>query len=700
MTRKSISELLHSKKGSTLITVVILFLFFMIIVSTSAIAAQSNIKRAVTTNQYESAYYVAETGLSEYTDKITDFINTSTKDYSGNFAQLVTDFLVSNSASPDGVITSDYGQVMDKPAIAKIHLVLDQVADTSATFTLTSQGTLNNSERTVSKSFVFTQSSSGEYEYDGFNSNGLITIDLTATSNTAMGVPANGTTLTGPVITNKPIDFTSEIIINSAVVTNNNITIPNGITLRGVLITSGKIEINTKSGNASLHTVVLKKGGSIYVNLGYVNALNTIDYVLVPEEYKNSLSSVITYKTDSDTNNAFNAAAYEKIKSKVIFYKQLNFNPWDMSFYSDSSIYPKSNINPVSIFGEKPTSSNNALDYGIYFQSDFVLDNMDKPDIVDDYVPTVVMPQFPETTSANAYNQTGKAITVSPPGNEGTRFEIVSANNEFRYYSEIAYQTNYRTLDLSQGSQKVYSFESFKVEVPTEGVNDKTLTINVGDKDVSLVVKSFNIVNASLKVVGTGSLSVYVTGNNGVTKPTDLTLSIFQLGLYNTEGGENQNDPTKFKVFVKSVYNTDGSLYNLSLGNNQRFDLYASVYSQNLNVTFDSPFKGAFVSIDGTSINKSGSGNDINSPLIFAPKAIFENRGLTTGFIVVKNFKFGDWGDLSFNQQFDKNTLEDILGPVIAGSTNGSGGNGSGTTNPGTNQKILTWGSSKELGGD
>lgn len=680
MNKKSICAVLRSKDGSALMTVVVVFLFLMIMIATSAVMAQGNITRASKSNEYASAYYVAESGLNEYVEKLSDWLKTNTKSYKTNPGLLATEFLAANSADITNTIHVDYStSVLNEIPRAEIQFVFIGTTETGATYELRSKGHLGDSSRQISRQFHFVETNNAA-EGVGYNANAIYQIDLSDPSGSTLTPirPSNwNTTLAGPIITNRPFDFDKGATLVGPIVTNNKITIGQGITsTNAVIITSNRIDFTT--GNASnIGLIVLKPGGTLHLNGGW----NTVGINRIMIPYGKSYEEVVTY---ANTNN--NKAMWETLKTKVIYYNPVNFDPWDTSFYYTSG------INPTALFGPSPESeaslpaaSRKGYMYRDYFKSDFVLDNMQNTTIIKRYIPDVVLPAFPKLTDYPWFNETNAKMTID------SQISVDKDNNLTVVESYDGSLS--RVLKLT----KSVSLNSFTFNTGWSS----QVTIDVGSKDIVLVTKKFNV-TGSIKIKGSGSLTVYVLGDNGTVKNADLSLKFngansFQLA---NADGSLSTDIQKFKLYVAKSDNGSGKPLTLNLDLNQNVTFYGIIYSQNLNLISSIHFNGVFISIDGESLTNTASGNSsIDTPLIYMPKAVLDFQSKEViGLIISKNVTFGGSTNFIFKQTFDYKLVNDILSPIVitvpGGGNSGTPGSGTGTS------RSVKWFAQREVGDD
>lgn len=191
-----------------------------------------------------------------------------------------------------------------------------------------------------------------------------------------------------------------------------------------------------------------------------------------------------------------------------------------------------------------------------------------------------------------------------------------------------------------------------------------TLRIDVGDKNRAIVVDHLNIENGHIELLGTGSLTIYVTDK--------ITLG---RGSSVNENG----DISRLNIFLKGT----GSKHNrkeLKIAGSQK--IYGSLYAEDADIHFSGG--GGFVGnifTGGKNLIIEG-GSTITTQLIFAPQADVRmaEGGNLKGMIVAKRFYNTGGATITFEEPFV------LTGPISPAALNISGNqpeDGSGGSNIG-----------------
>ena len=182
--------------------------------------------------------------------------------------------------------------------------------------------------------------------------------------------------------------------------------------------------------------------------------------------------------------------------------------------------------------------------------------------------------------------------------------------------------------------------------------NNYTLTVDVGSNNRSIVVGNLNMINGSIKINGTGKLTIYVTGNVAMGSGSVLNTG---------------KDVSKLIMYLKrsSVPTNPKSL---SLTGSQQ--IYGSLFAEDANISVDNSgvLNGYFLT-GGTNVSFSGNANaGSNNNLFYAPNAAFNITGSAylAGSIVAKSLTAVGGNSITF-QTVNLNNV-----PFISNS--GSGG--------------------------
>lgn len=191
-----------------------------------------------------------------------------------------------------------------------------------------------------------------------------------------------------------------------------------------------------------------------------------------------------------------------------------------------------------------------------------------------------------------------------------------------------------------------------------------TLRIDVGDKNRAIVVDHLNIQNGHIELLGTGSLTIYVTDK--------ITLG--------SGSSVNKNgDISRLNIFLKGT----GSKHNrkeLKIEGSQK--IYGSLYAEDADIHFSGG--GGFVGnifTGGKNLIIEG-GSTITTQLIFAPQADVRmaGGGNLKGMIVANHFYNTGGATITFEEPFV------LTGPISPAALNISGNqpeDGSGGSNIG-----------------
>lgn len=218
--------------------------------------------------------------------------------------------------------------------------------------------------------------------------------------------------------------------------------------------------------------------------------------------------------------------------------------------------------------------------------------------------------QFPEFPVAPSYS---KHPNLPVPGSNGKNYDFIK--DGYLHHTGAKMNSEYEW-NLNSNSY----FEEFRV-------TDSKLKINIGNKDVTIVVKDFNV-KGYIEIVGSGTLNIFVKNN--------ITLGYGYIGSKDKVNNLNfyipgQDDKTRY-----STLKLDGGM-----------EIFGSLFVDNVNLdlTAGAKIKGHVLS-NGESLKLVG-GSSAGNSLIFAPKA---------------------------EVRIDRATGFDIIGTIISKSYYGSGG--------------------------
>lgn len=646
MRKHCIREKLRDKSGAALVTVLTIFLTIVIIISSATAVAHANYARAKRVSSHSSAYYIAETGLNETYDAFINYFDNNREDriFDENY---IKEFIFASGGQNQNLLY-DYGFIMGQQAssLTTLEAVVHDNEHYKVHFKST--GYLGDTSRTVEISIDIVNSViSSSYQPDS-----LLSLDFVDTE-TPMQFPWNGSKLMGPIITNKKVKIDEPIVAGPVVLSNTIEFLNYSVDWReAVLITSGKVKVNRPSVGTKIKTIVLKPGGNLDLNATSVPDIG-IEYILIPESSKNNEEQLFQLqgKASQDLFDSFES------KGKIIYYNPLNFNPYEEKHPRFDYIF--SNI------GE------NKFEYDEYFKPNFILDNLDDEEIRNKFLPQVVMPKKPDILEFYPYGHQ----TIAPETIHN--YQLVDANNNLRY-SPSWYWQGVDTIEIGQhpleqldGKKSQRFYNSFILEGTSDYNN--ALNVYIGDRDVTIITRTLKM-TGHIKVIGTGSLRIYVIGDDDKITRNNFVLEPHSLVLKDNIRDSKIKEEAQKLLFY--VYETSEQLTVHTKGNASTDVFTGTIFSENLNLKSLGHFNGNFISAKGTSVIFENAGGSGQSQLIFAPNAIFDLKGNEfKGVAVAKNYKFGQHTKLTFSSNFDRSFVDEILSEVIViGDPNSSGG--------------------------
>ncbi|CAM3581670.1 hypothetical protein ERUR111494_01135 [Erysipelothrix urinaevulpis] len=137
----------QADEGSILLSVVIVFLFLIIVLTTSSAMAFSNYEKSNKENEFHSAYYLAEAGIHEYTDKMVDYFSDLTTPEIRKLLKLdITEFAAYLETE---LTTRVRNQVDLEKKNADLNFTFESIDEVSDEFVLVSSATLGDETRVV-----------------------------------------------------------------------------------------------------------------------------------------------------------------------------------------------------------------------------------------------------------------------------------------------------------------------------------------------------------------------------------------------------------------------------------------------------------------------------------------------------------------------------------------------------------------------
>lgn len=633
MRKKSI---LGDKKGAALATVLVVFLTLVIVVFSATAVAQSNFFRAKDTSDRASAYYIAELGLEEMYDQISEYIE------DGKF---VVDAFLESIGAEEGVKLFEYGKIMNEEAKALVNL--ESIKDDQ--YKIVSRGSIGKQSRVLEMEFNL------NIEDEGSNNDGKI---YQPDANLAIGqnlsnpgqISSFGTgNLNGPIVTNKEISVSNFLSVNGPIVTNNIIEVTGRLRLnsdnnKGIIITSSNLVFQTNQ-SSDIFAIVLKPGGKINVDTYNTNEKINIKTLLIPIGVNES-DVILGMRNSLQIDN-------------IVYYTPQNFDPY-LTKELDG-------VNLHDIFGSEPRDDSLQVDYREYFRENFILDNLGTGAKV---MPTVKLPEKPNPTEFYPFGNALKEEERINVGNN-TYHTIVDINNNLlikdNYWNN---RVQFPVLGTKQDSVSSRYYRSIIIN-GKPSFNEAT-KIFIGDKDIVLVTDSLEM-TGHLELIGTGRLRIYVLGNNDLVKNQNLNIEIPSFNTRDSANGSYTYDFSKLQVVVYEAVDN----HFVDIVDEGGHETYISIFSENLNLRGGGTFKGSFISKHGKTVSLSGRGK-LNPPLIFAPDATLNlSEGATlTGVVTVNDFNISGGSTISFENEMDKSFVEEILPDFIYLEDVGDGGNG------------------------
>lgn len=233
---------------------------------------------------------------------------------------------------------------------------------------------------------------------------------------------------------------------------------------------------------------------------------------------------------------------------------------------------------------------------------------------------------------------------------------VADSNNPSSYYNVVQngnvkindYRAANYTLDLTKNASAVYTFNTVEID------SNYNLTINVGSTDRTIVINHLNINTGSIKLLGTGNLTVYIVDQ-------------FTMGSSSTfnDGG----DVNRLRIYYKGPSSPD----TLTFSGGQK--IIGSLYAKqaNVHITAGAGFTGPIVT-GGTSFVVDG-GTSSTTQLFYAPNADFKllNGASINGKVVCKTY-YGSGNSLLNYTDIPSQSI-----PFTMGSSGGSISSGSST---------------------
>lgn len=636
------------KKGAALPIVIVIFLTMVVILTSAIMMTNANMKRSKKTIDYSSAYHIAESG-----------INIGFREFKGIYSQ-------NNASELKGAKLAEHvrewfdsfghrdhfiGEFMGQKAYYDLDFYYDGVFNNAEQYTLYSKGVLGDTVREVYAEIRLEETN----EPTIYQPDGMITLD-----------PDNHSSMTiqtkdfmGPMITNKETSFINmNPTYRGPLVTNKPVNFQYAMTATQMrLISSSEINVLQAWQNVKPLAIVMKPGATI--NYKYSNGISknlNPKYIFVPKRSSGNYDDM--FLQNGVPNATIRNYYLNHGQTKVFYYEPENWDPYLYGASGQMTLAERREI-----FGESPEENSSLqFNYRDYFETDFVLDNMDKEELVNQYRPNVVMPEKPKYEDFYPY---GGSVTPEYLGD----VLYIDANNNLSYQYDWRL-FSYRTLNWKDFPNNERSFNSINIR---GGEWSEPTTIDIGDEDVSIITKSFKA-TGYIRVKGKGKLRIYVIGSQGPDrklKNTDFQFT--QANDFRTITPPNINPESKPEHIQFLVYESESPIRVTVPNIHGGPAIGASFFSENLNLEVYGDFRGHFVSARGTSIIMRNSGSSSMAQLVYAPQAELRlEGGHFTGVITVKDFYSANAGiSYEFSSAFDKSLIDEILPNFITGGKTG-----------------------------
>lgn len=207
--------------------------------------------------------------------------------------------------------------------------------------------------------------------------------------------------------------------------------------------------------------------------------------------------------------------------------------------------------------------------------------------------------------------------------------------------------------------------------------NNSNFTINIGNSNVMWVTDKI-VLNGPMQIVGTGTLTIYLTGNAGsvTTSQTDKFSYGYTGGngyighITNPERIKILIDPLFYRVRVSGVWQERP--VTTTIGGSSPLYIALMAANLNLNLTGSGKIDG-YVVTGGTSVTISG-GSSTSVALYYAPNAQFtlSGSGQVNGAIIANNFQGGGGTVVQYSDVLFDNFPFEILDPITGGTGGGA----------------------------
>jgi len=258
--------------------------------------------------------------------------------------------------------------------------------------------------------------------------------------------------------------------------------------------------------------------------------------------------------------------------------------------------------------------------------------------------PTIVMPGYPTKTNL-------PRLTNYTSGNLSVRSTGINMSG---WTSNVTY---------------VPPTASAAYYVPTITIaNNSNFTVNIGSSNVMWVTDRITL-NGPLQVIGTGTLTIYLTSNVGsVTTSQTNKISYGYTGSNGYIG--NITNPERVKLFIDPLfYRASGQdrPITLTIGGSSTVFISLMAANLNLNLTGGGQIDG-YVVTGGTSVTVSG-GSTTAVALYYAPNANFvlSGGGAINGAVLSNNFTASGGTYITYSDVVFENFPFEVLDPITGG---------------------------------
>lgn len=669
MKKQSIFANLKKKDGSTLLMVLMIFLVLVVILMSASMLAMSGFRRSQTASKYSSAYYVAEAAINEFSDELGQFLTDNATIVYNNPDILGSLYAGEVYGSSDENVQFEYDALMNEQSQANVRLEYLGETEGLKNFVIKSQARIGDSTREVAKSFsvkVEIQKNAGGL---GVDAPAIASIDLDNLLDPGILKLSSTANLYGPFLTNKNIVRLNQGSQNiyGPFETSGNFSLEGPINAVNAIIVGGNFTLDTNAiGQTKIKALIFKNLDSQLINNVSWQSGIKIEYLFVPTGY--DLKNI---KTSHQLQNG--EWDISKQNYKIVYYNPENFDPRNSASYTGSYVPTSKEID--EIFGKI-----SEYDYTKFFESDFILDNLDNPDIVEANIPNYTMPDMP-------------IPGVTYPWIRQSSITMNGSTSELINDKKLSEPSN------SNGTFNITLNESFSVNT-IEFKQWKDVNLIVDNRNITIVTKSLKLQQANISVIGKGSLTIYVVGENGTV--TNLVFETQGIVSRETIGGKAVSDSSRVRFIIGKSNITSP----ITFKDNGIHTINAVIISQDLNFDIKKHYIGIIISLKGTQFDIHNTGNSSFNGFAFVPNATARVYTSFKGSVIAKSVTLENSGPREL--EYDGNIHTDLVREVLSyleknevnnGSGTGTGPGIGGTGSGGANQTRVTinWSPLKEV---